>query len=113
MSENILSVTKKLLGLSEEDHSFDLDVLIGINSAIGTLAQLGVTGITNIEVDDTTSYSDLVANEVILSMVKQYIYMKTRLAFDPPHSSVLSSFNEQIKELEWRMYTWSAVDKEE
>lgn len=113
MNENILNVTKKLLGLSEEDESFDTDIIIGINSAVATLAQLGATSVNNITVSEDTEYEDLVSNEVVLNMVKQYIYMKTRLAFDPPNSAVQSSFESQIRELEWRIYTWSELFKEE
>ena len=36
-------------------------------------------------------------------MVKSYVYMKVKLAFDPPSSSaVIDSMNRSISEFEWR-----------
>jgi len=36
--------------------------------------------------------------------VKQYIYLKTRIIFDPPESgTVMNAYKEQIAELEWTM----------
>ena len=42
MGESILTSTKKLLGIEDDDTSFDLDVLIHINTALAILNQLGV-----------------------------------------------------------------------
>lgn len=41
---------------------------------------------------------------VILNKVKTYVYLKTKLHFDPPtNSALLESMKESIKELEWRL----------
>ena len=37
-------------------------------------------------------------------MIKNYIYLKVKLVFDPPQSSrVIESYENQIKELEFRI----------
>ncbi len=39
-----------------------------------------------------------------LSSIKTYIYLRVRLLFDPPSTSyALKSFEDQLKELEWRL----------
>ena len=40
----------------------------------------------------------------MLDSVKTYVYLKVKLVFDPPlNSSLMDSFERQIKELEWRL----------
>lgn len=42
--------------------------------------------------------------QIILNKVKTYVYLKTKLHFDPPtNSALLESMKESIKELEWRL----------
>ena len=40
--DSILTSTKKLLGITEEDISFDLDIIMHINSVFAILTQMGV-----------------------------------------------------------------------
>lgn len=106
MADSILNTTKQLLGLSLEDTSFDVDVLIHINSSISTLHQLGV-GTTDPElvVDKDTEWSSLTEDSVLLSMVKPFIYLTTRLSFDPPGTSFLGdSITRTLAELTFRIY---------
>lgn len=106
MTDSILDSTKKLLGLYEDDNSFDQDVIMHINSAFFTLNQLGVGPVKGFNISDSsnlwTDYMPITNPE--LQSVKTYVYLKTRLAFDPPQSgSVLESINKQIAEHEWRL----------
>lgn len=107
MNENILTTTKKMLGLSSTDSSFNDDILVCINSSVANLSQLGVAIEEGIEVTSNTTYNNITTNTVLISMIKPFIYIQTRLLFDPPSSSsVMESLKSQLKELEWRLYTW-------
>lgn len=104
--DSILNTIKKLLGIDIADDSFDVDITIGINAAIFSLSQMGV-GPNNTflltSVDQT--WSDYIGNSTInLESVKNYLYLKTKMVFDPPtNSTVIESFNKTIQEFEWRM----------
>lgn len=104
-NDSILDSTKKLLGISAEDTDFDTDVIININSALAVLTQLGVGPSSGFSITDATSnWSDLVSSDKRLEFVKTYVYLKVKVAFDPPMSSaVMEAIKQQISELEWRI----------
>ena len=105
-SESILNSIKQKLGLSPDVITeFDTDVIDAINMAISTLTQLGIGPETGYAISSAEDkWEEYIGNDPRLTMVKTYVYLKTRLVFDPPQSSyVLSSFEDQIKELEWRL----------
>lgn len=104
METSILTSIKKLLGLAENDTSFDTDIIIHINSVFNILKQLGVgpNGGFYIEGEDET-WEDFLDDESFLEMIKSYIYLKVRMQFDPPNSGVYAeAINKQIAEYEWR-----------
>lgn len=105
MDSSILTSIKKLLGIAEEDASFDQDIIMHINTVFAILAQLGVgpEGGFSIE-DDSAVWGNYLGNATNLELVKSYIYMKVRSMFDPPTSSILAeAMNKNISELEWRI----------
>ena len=106
MEESILKTIKQLIGCPDDFEQFDLDLIVHINSAFATLTQLGVgpkegyriTGADN----EWSEFEDDIQK---LSLIKDYVYIKTRLLFDPPISgSLMDSLKEQLKEMEWRLY---------
>lgn len=106
MEESILKTIKQLIGCPDDFEQFDLDLIVHINSAFATLTSLGVgpkegyriTGADNV-------WSELEDDAQKLSLIKDYVYIKTRLLFDPPTSgSLMDSLKEQLKEMEWRLY---------
>lgn len=103
--DSILDSTKKAIGLGADYDVFDLDILMHINTAFSTLSQLGVGPEDGFVVeDDKTSWSDYLLAEKERNMVKSYVYLRVRLLFDPPETSYLiNAFNDQVKELEWRL----------
>jgi hypothetical protein len=105
MEESILNSTKKILGLDEDYTAFDLDIIMHINSAFSLLNQLGVGPIDGFQIEDKTPlWQDLYIPPNQLHLVKIYVYLKVRVAFDPPGTSfLLESANNQIKEYEWRL----------
>lgn len=103
--ESILTSIKKLLGIGSEFTEFDADIVMHINTALMVATQLGIgpAGGFSIE-DDTATWADLIPDHTKQQAIKTYIYLKVKLAFDPPLSSaVLTAINEQIKEYEWRL----------
>jgi hypothetical protein len=103
--DSILDSTKKLLGFDSEYTAFDLDITMFINAAFGSLQQLGVGGDTGFQItDNTTLWSQYVTDVSFLGMVKSFIFMSARLAFDPPGTSFgIDAFKSQLAELTWRI----------
>lgn len=106
MEESILKTIKQLIGCPDDFEQFDLDLIVHINSSFATLTHLGVgpkegyriTGADN-------AWSEFEDNAQKLSLIKDYVYIKTRLLFDPPTSgSLMDSLKEQLNEMEWRLY---------
>lgn len=101
MTQSILLTIKKMLGIAEEYHAFDLDIIVHINSVFLSLYQFGVGPDTPFQItDEEQEWSDFQAE---IPGIPTYVYLKVRLLFDPPTNSFLvDSMKEQIKELEWR-----------
>lgn len=102
---SILKSIKHMLGLDEMFDCYDLDIIIFINAALSTLEQIGVLKYPGFHITgDLETWGDAIREYVVLDHVKQYVYMKVRVAFDPPSSSfVLDALNKTIEELEWRL----------
>ena len=114
VEDSILGTIKKMLGIADDYEQFDVDIIIHINSAFATLAQIGSSLKDDYSISDKnnlwTEYTD---NVKILDSIKTYIYLKTRLIFDPPTSSMVAeAIKERIKELEFRIQL-SADSKED
>ena len=103
--ESILTSIKKMLGITEEYDQFDPDIIMHINSVFMILTQLGVGPETGFYIeDDTATWEDFLTDPTALQMVKSYMYLKVRLLFDPPASSVIvECMNKSISEFEWRL----------
>ena len=103
--ESILISIKKMLGITEEYEHFDADLIMHINSVFSILTQLGVGPSEGFSIKDKTDvWSDFISDDSKLESVKSYIYMKVKLLFDPPLSSiVMEAMNRMISELEWRL----------
>jgi hypothetical protein len=110
METSILNSTKKRLGMASDYTAFDEDVITQINSAFSDLTQLGVGPAVFVIEDESADWTDYIADDdVQLSWVKTFIYLKVRLAFDPPQTSYLiSAMEKQIEQLEFRL----SVDRE-
>lgn len=105
VSESILLSVKKMLGLDKDYDVFDPELIIHINTVFGTLHQLGVGPEDQFRISgDSETWSEFDTEGEQTDEVKTYVYLRVRLLFDPPSSSfVLSSFKEQLQELEWRL----------
>jgi hypothetical protein len=103
--ESILNSTKKILGLTESYTAFDLDIITHINAAFSHLDQLGVGedgGYFITDADQT--WEQFVVPENQKNLVKSYIFLKVKMAFDPPATSFhVTALKEQIEQFEWRL----------
>lgn len=114
VEESILKSTKKYLQIGVDDDSFDPDVIMHINTVFSTLNQLGV-GLPDgfVVEDDTTKWDDfmpMATHKAQVSRIKGYIWVSTRLLFDPPEMQpLLTALQGQKTELEFRL----SVDRED
>lgn len=104
MNDSILITIKKMLGIDASYTAFDTDIIVAINSALMVLGQLGVCDAGFMITDVYKTWADMLKDSSLLESAKLYMYLKVKVAFDPPSSSfVLASFENQIKEMEWRL----------
>ena len=103
--ESILTSIKKLLGIAEDYEHFDQDIIMHINTVLAILTQLGVGPETGFSIaDKSTKWNEFVSNKLYYEPIKTYVYLKVKLLFDPPQSSiVLEATNRMISELEFRL----------
>lgn len=105
IEESILLSVKKSLGLDPSMIHFDPDIIMCINSALNVLTQLGVgpnEGFSIKSQDET--WEQFLGTDPRLNMAKSYIYLKTKITFDPPTgNAVLECYKGEIKEYEWRL----------
>jgi len=102
MEQSILKSTKQVLHIAPDDPSFDLDVMTHINSAFSTLSDLGLGPVGGFVIeDDTANWSDFVADteKIQQSRIKTFVFLHTRLLFDPPSAGyLLDAANKQLEE---------------
>ena len=105
MIDSVLLSTKQMLGISPEDTSFDVNVIMSINTALTTLMDLGLTEVEDeIVTDDDMTWDDLLGGRTDIEYVKTYIYQKVKMIFDPPTSTAaIDAMQRSISELEWRI----------
>lgn len=103
--DSILNSVKKLLGPDVTETHFDPDIIMEINSALLTCNQLAIGPDKMFHITgDTETWEDFLGPDKDSLPVATFIYLKVRLVFDPPSSSyVLTSIENQIAELEWRL----------
>lgn len=102
---SILDSVKQTIGVDADYTAFDIDVIIFINSAFGSLKQLGVGAESGFAIsDNTTLWEQYTQDIVYLGMIKQFIIMSVRLAFDPPATSFgIDAVRKQLEELTFRI----------
>lgn len=103
--ESILTSIKKALGIYEDDTSFDVDIIMHINTVFMILRQMGIGPANGYSIRDSyDTWYDYLGEDTLLESVKTYVALKVRLIFDPPASSaMMEAMNRTINELEWRL----------
>ena len=113
--DSILTSIKKLLGIQEEYTVFDADIMIHINTAFAILNQLGVGPAEGFMIEGPDEVWDNYIADYNFAMVKSFIHLHVRLAFDPPSSTaLLESMKRSLDELTWRLeveaYSHKSID---
>lgn len=105
IGKSILKTIRNMIGPSVSYDVFDTDLIIHINQAFSRLCQLGVGDVSSpfkITGEEET-WCQFSGDPGLIDDVKQYVYLKTRMMFDTPASSVANVYQAQIDMLEWTM----------
>lgn len=113
-SSSILESIKRLLGVAEHDDGFDQEIKDNINAEFLTLNQLGVGPEEGFSINGPNDrWEDFTDNLKIREAVKQFIYLRVRLVFDPSASGTVSeAINSRINELVFRLNVQAEEDAE-
>lgn len=105
VTDSILNSVKAQLGIMEEYRPFDDQILLCINSAMSILEQIGMPPEGGFIVyGPEQTWDDLIPGRSDMEFVKTYIFLKTKMLFDPPTSSIVANaIDSQLKELEFRI----------
>lgn len=111
MEENksILNTIKKLLGMTPEYSSYDIDIMVHINSVFTILHDLGIGPPDGFQIEDSsTEWSEYSEDTYLINLIKTYMYLKVKMLFDPDgiSSSAKQSFENIINEYEFRICNW-------
>lgn len=112
--DDILASVRKKAGIGDDYTHFDPDLIDLINNAFATLYQIGLTdnGKPIHITGHGEKWSDYITDPVY-EWVKDYIFLRVRIVFDPPSSSTLLDNLKQARdEYEWRIYTQLELDEE-
>lgn len=114
ITESILASVKRLVGIPEDDTTFDPEVIIHINSALADLVQMGVGNQQNgfaIE-DETATWTDFLGDNVNKqNQAKLFVFAKVKIGFDSSNmsSSTKDSYEKLANECAYRLYTENDV----
>ena len=95
------------LGLSVEDESFNEEIKMHVNAALGVLSQNGI-GKKLIVSGLEEKWSDLKDNtqtsgNEYFHMIPMFMQMSVKILFDPPPPSNVQYYNNYLQELLWRL----------
>lgn len=108
---SILTETKKMIGIADEDTSFDIDIITHINTVFSNLQQLGVGPEEGFMITDKTATWESFVTGNGLNMVRTYMFLKVKMFFDPPATSfLLDAMKSQVAEQEWRISVFREWD---
>ena len=98
----LLSIMKRIgvdIDDLSEDTSYAEDIMQAINSHIVALTQKGVGPREGFRIEDeTATWEDLLEDHIDMDCAKEYVYLKTKLVFDPPPAASIESFNAMATE---------------
>ena len=105
--ESILISIKKLLPVPLDVKDFDDELIMDINSILTILTQMGIGPVEGFTITDETQLWDEFETDINQqSMIRTYVYLRTKKLFDPPtNGTVTQSIDNQLKELEYRLTT--------
>lgn len=107
-SSSILESIKVQLNISPDDLGFDQEVKDLINAEFLPLQQLGLGPEAGFSIESSDEvWDDFTEDRLLQNTVRQYIYLRVRMIFDPPASSVVAeAINGRIAELTFRLNSY-------
>ena len=106
MDESILTSIKVMVGIEEDDDSFDTDIISFINNAFALLRRVGAGPKEGFIInDDTTTWSEFTDDKVVFALSKTYVYQKVKLEFDATSlsSAVIEAMKRSNAETEYTL----------
>lgn len=101
---SILDTICEMLGPSSTYGAFQTDLIVLINTVFNFLRQIGCGPADGFEITGPTETWDQFVDDKNLNMVKTFVYIKVKLAFDPPASSAtIEVLNKLADEIEFRI----------
>lgn len=105
--KSILETVRGAMGLDAEDDSFDFELLLHINNALAVLHQNAV-GVPFTVKDSLATWEELkdplqIEGNKMFESVKQYVFLRTKILFDPPPPSTIKYMSEAADEILWRL----------
>lgn len=114
MNNNILATVKRICNIADPDTSFDNELILFTNTVLMELMQEwhGMNHAFRLQ-DGTETWDQLLGEDITdYEAVKELVGLKVRLIFDTPTSgTVLQAIQDQIKNLEWRLYFWKDLER--
>lgn len=112
LNDSILETIKDMILGDKNEDSFDTELIADINAAFSELVQGGVGPESGFEINsESETWGEFVTDTSQLSLVKTYVYYKTKLAFSPPENSfTCDALSKRADEQYWRLYIMA--DKE-
>lgn len=104
---SILKTVRGSLGLGTNDASFDHEIIIHVNNALAVLNQNGV-GLPIIVTGEEQVWDDFKdptqnMSNTMFEQSKMYVFIKTKILFDPPPPSNIKYMAEAADETLWRL----------
>jgi hypothetical protein len=107
VNNSILQDVRLAVGLDATTSDFDTELLMHINSALGTLNQNGV-GNFLVVMNEELTWNDLqnpsqTEGNKYFHMVPLFVALSTKLLFDPPPPSTVEQYVRNIDQALWRL----------
>ena len=102
--DSILTSIKKMLGIIETYEHFDDVLIVNINSALFALYQIGVGEEPFTVSGNTEEWTDLLEEIDKVPAIKDFVFLKVKMAFDPPTASnAMQAANSLLDEYAYRI----------
>lgn len=107
VNKSILQDVRVAVGLSSDSSDFDTELIMHINGAIGRLNQNGIGNFLAV-IDDEAKWIDLqdstqTDGNKYFQMVPLFVFMSTKVVFDPPPPSAVPIYQGNIEQMLWRL----------
>lgn len=105
METSILKTIRSMLDMDPDDEVYNTDLMVHINSSIMVLCQIGIGPKDGFRISGIAeTWNELLGDSKMLESAKEYIYLRTKIGFDPPATSfVMEAMKTMTSELEVRL----------